>query len=301
MGCIKLSILDEQHKSELKISSPQKELTYNFCDRNAESSLFNAKEYDSESGNYYYEQRYYNPKYGIFESRDQLFEKYFWMSPYVYCMNNPVKYIDPDGRENIPALNWARSNISNKKIPFGVWFGVASGWNYKKGTIPTQTVCYESCFMAYMNSTDKVVSHLKETGFATQGGSFKGRSTPTGGMNWFKNGDGTDRSFISDISKGELGDIAFMGNAGDMQGHAVLLNGLHVAGSYKDGNGNTVETMTLNTLSTGTDNGDFGERTFTFEKQKDGNWKQQGGAGYIFRGYGQMNKEFSKQSDIDKQ
>jgi RHS repeat-associated protein len=263
--------------------------------------LFNAKEKDEESGLYYYEARYYSDENIMFIARDPLFEKYFWMSPYAYCNNNPVIYIDPDGRENIPALNWARNKMSNKGIPFGIWFGGASGWGYKQGTVPTQTVCYESCFMAYMNSTEKVVSHLKETGFATQSGGFKGRSTSTGGMNWFKNGDGTDRSFVTDISKGELGDIVFMGNAGEMQGHAVLLNGLPTTGSYKDNNGNTIETMTLNTLSTGTDNGDFGERVFTFEKQKDGNWKQQGGAGYVFRGYGQLNSEFSKQSDINNQ
>ena len=27
-----------------------------------------------------------------------MFEKYFWMTPYAYCANNPVKYVDPDGR-----------------------------------------------------------------------------------------------------------------------------------------------------------------------------------------------------------
>jgi RHS repeat-associated protein len=262
---------------------------------------FNAKELDEENGMYYYSARYYNPP--TFISRDPLFEKKPFMSPYAYCENNPLKYIDPDGRENIPALNWARSNMSNKGIPFGVWFGGASSWSYKKGTVPFQTVCYESCFIAYMNSTDNVISHLKETGFATKNGGFLGRSRETAGMNWFKNGDGTDRSFVTDISKGELGDIVFMGESRDMQGHAVLLNGLPVSGSYKDNNGNTIETMTLNTLSTASDSdfGNFGERTFTFEKQKNGTWKQQGGAGYIFRGYGQLNSEFSKQqSEIDK-
>ncbi len=39
--------------------------------------------------------RYYKPP--TFTSRDPLFEKYFWMSPYAYCANNPVKYIDPTG------------------------------------------------------------------------------------------------------------------------------------------------------------------------------------------------------------
>ena len=58
---------------------------------------FNAKELDEETGMYYYEARYYNPP--TFISRDPLFEKYPTFSPYAYCANNPVKYIDPTGEE----------------------------------------------------------------------------------------------------------------------------------------------------------------------------------------------------------
>ncbi len=56
---------------------------------------FNAKELDEETGMYYFEARYYRAP--TFTSRDPLFEKYFWMSPYAYCANNPVKYVDPTG------------------------------------------------------------------------------------------------------------------------------------------------------------------------------------------------------------
>jgi len=31
-------------------------------------------------------------------SVDPLCEKYYWISPYAYCLNNPVRLIDPDGR-----------------------------------------------------------------------------------------------------------------------------------------------------------------------------------------------------------
>ena len=60
---------------------------------------FNAKELDVETGMYYYEARYYKPP--VFTSRDPMFEKYFWMSPYAYCANYPVKYVDPSGRKII--------------------------------------------------------------------------------------------------------------------------------------------------------------------------------------------------------
>ncbi|MDP4237974.1 MAG: hypothetical protein Q8904_00695 [Bacteroidota bacterium] len=31
-------------------------------------------------------------------SVDPLCEKYYWITPYAYCMNNPVKFVDPDGK-----------------------------------------------------------------------------------------------------------------------------------------------------------------------------------------------------------
>ena len=31
-------------------------------------------------------------------SVDPLCEKYYWISPYAFCLNNPVKFVDPDGK-----------------------------------------------------------------------------------------------------------------------------------------------------------------------------------------------------------
>ena len=61
--------------------------------------LFNSKELDEETGLYYYGARYLNPTNGMWLSVDPLFEKYVGMSPYNYCAGNPVKLVDPDGRE----------------------------------------------------------------------------------------------------------------------------------------------------------------------------------------------------------
>jgi RHS repeat-associated protein len=64
--------------------------------------LFNAKEFDRETGLYYYGARYYDPRLSIWMSADPLAEKYPGWSPYNYTMLNPVKYVDPDG--NSPML-----------------------------------------------------------------------------------------------------------------------------------------------------------------------------------------------------
>ena len=73
------------------------EYNTNFYNNVLPKYSFNAKELDEETGMYYYEARYYKPP--VFTSRDPMFEKYFWMTPYAYCANNPVKYVDPSGKK----------------------------------------------------------------------------------------------------------------------------------------------------------------------------------------------------------
>jgi len=54
---------------------------------------------DSETGLYYYGARYYDPKVSVWLTVDPLLEEFTGSSPYIYCENNPVIYIDPDGRK----------------------------------------------------------------------------------------------------------------------------------------------------------------------------------------------------------
>ena len=51
--------------------------------------LFNAKEFDEETGMYYYGARYYEPKLSLWLSVDPLEEKYPSLSTYCYAYNNP--------------------------------------------------------------------------------------------------------------------------------------------------------------------------------------------------------------------
>jgi RHS repeat-associated protein len=75
----------------------------NFNVMPAESNLgvykFNGKEKDAESGYNYYGARYYDSEKLSWLSVDPMSDKYPSLSPYVYCANNPVKLIDPNGEE----------------------------------------------------------------------------------------------------------------------------------------------------------------------------------------------------------
>ena len=112
-----------------------------FVERNSGSSgyetpyLFNGKELDDETGLYYYGARYYDPKLSLWFSVDPL--SYYNplghdnhidgkhnggifnqgnLNPYIYCYNNSVKYLDPNG-EQVVAVHgtWSDNNTWEDK------------------------------------------------------------------------------------------------------------------------------------------------------------------------------------------
>ena len=60
---------------------------------------FSAKERDPETGLSYFGSRYYSCDLSIWLSVDPMNGKYPSLSPYVYCSDNPVKLVDPNGEE----------------------------------------------------------------------------------------------------------------------------------------------------------------------------------------------------------
>ena len=59
---------------------------------------FNGKQFDEETGLYYYGARYLNPMASIWYGVDPLVEKYMNLSAFIYCHGNPIRFIDFDGR-----------------------------------------------------------------------------------------------------------------------------------------------------------------------------------------------------------
>ena len=107
---------------------------------------FNGKEEQTTGNLNYldYGARMYDNKIGRWLTQDPLSEKYYAYSSYNYCVNNPVMFVDPDGRfvldketeQQYPALaNFLRNMLNewhNKSNDFKNAFYSTSGMNDKQ-------------------------------------------------------------------------------------------------------------------------------------------------------------------------
>ncbi|MBK8417104.1 MAG: RHS repeat-associated core domain-containing protein [Bacteroidetes bacterium] len=72
------------------------------------------REVDEETGLYYFGARYYDPRISLWYGVDPLAAKYPNASPYIYCLNNPILFVDDDGKEIIIRVT-GRGDLGDKQ------------------------------------------------------------------------------------------------------------------------------------------------------------------------------------------
>ena len=80
------------------------------------SHTFSAKERDAETGLSYFGARYYRSDLSIWLSVDPMSDKYPSLSPYVYCADNPVKLVDPNGEDYVVVVDEKKQTMTIKAI-----------------------------------------------------------------------------------------------------------------------------------------------------------------------------------------
>lgn len=141
--------------------------------------VFNGKEKDYESGFHYYGARHYwSEVLTGWLSVDPMADKYPGISPYNYCIWNPVKLVDPDGRFPIKThkeiVSTALSNTTiapsvQKKILYGV--GIHSDvWNASKSAVHLDNMRgFESIKEHYLNAVNGFNSNMQAGNYVTAG------------------------------------------------------------------------------------------------------------------------------------
>ena len=140
---------------------------------------FNGKEFDEETGLYYYGARYMNPRTSLWYGVDPLAEKYPSVGAYVYCVDNPIKLIDPNGKDwyhdkdgtmqYSPTVHSAKDLGSGQRYVGATFHDKKNAINYRKdGSIlfKNETAAYNRIW----NQADKHYRTPKERGGREVGG-----------------------------------------------------------------------------------------------------------------------------------
>ena len=148
---------------------------------------FNGKQFDEETGLYYYGARYLNPMASIWYGMDPLAEKYKSIGAYVYCSANPIRLIDSDGKKILFVNGYWNSFIG------GLIGSSSAGANYWGDGF---TVAAKSFFKDYspINSTNFI------DGSSLWGGDMSGSDRYAAGYKFAK--DNLNR-LTSGMKKGE--------------------------------------------------------------------------------------------------
>jgi RHS repeat-associated protein len=154
--------------------------------QNGIGSRSTGKERDAETGLDYFGARYYSGAQGRFTSADAPFADQHIENPqswnlYIYTLNNPVRYVDPNGRGVIEGLKRAVDDIGIAALTMMLQPDrvVAGVWN--AATHPTETVRQISANIQEFAhaSLDDQITTITRVGVPILLGSAIGKATAT--------------------------------------------------------------------------------------------------------------------------
>ena len=152
---------------------------------------YNGKELDRMHGLWLYDYgaRQYDPAHGLFTSIDPLCEKYYHISPYMYCEGNPVNMVDPDGEDGVVIVE----NDNTLKVK--------ANYYMLTGSVPSiydTTGCFTSDEINYFNN--QINSYLNGLNLTINTGEYSGYKV-TFELNFIIGGEDAELLFKADSDR----------------------------------------------------------------------------------------------------
>lgn len=141
--------------------------------------------YDKETALYFLQSRYYDPQAGRFTTKDRFEgfdERPLSQNPYVYCENDPINNVDPDGQwgsEVHNAMTYDMALKAGLSKGDAMWLGQVNEWfdNLDNPAIcpqahfdinPTGTDSRDTYFNEHFNNAVDLMKKYNKTGDSTQ-------------------------------------------------------------------------------------------------------------------------------------
>ncbi|GHT74117.1 hypothetical protein AGMMS50262_06460 [Bacteroidia bacterium] len=176
----------------------------------AQPFKFGDKELDEMNGlNWYdFEARHLLLNPPVFPTQDPLAEKFYWISPYTYCLNNPVNKIDPTGLAPIYAPDGTFLGTDNEGLRGNPI--VMSSDYFTQGMMHNDAVGYYTV----LNDEDARTKLSDHYGNLSNRPDYDGFVTISEGIEWAKAHPGAkdnpsaDNTLYIDVSKLDFGNIS---------------------------------------------------------------------------------------------
>ena len=155
---------------------------------NVQPYKYNGKEFDTKKGlNWYdYGARHYDATLGRWFVMDPLSEKMSAWSPYAYCFNNPVRFIDPNGMAASPIYDRDGNLLGTDDEGLQGNAIVMNKEDFKQGMSHSEALS-KSTTISSVNAAAKMALSYASLKFRPD---YDGKLTLLEANNWYRNGNG---------------------------------------------------------------------------------------------------------------